>query len=608
MQHKTNKMKHKTPKTYLLALFSLLLFFPLSASAVPAYPGKIKARQADGTIITIQRLGDEHCNMTVTADGYPLVFNDKTQNWEYAKLVNNDLVSSGVRAKEANERPVKDWNILKSVDKSKVMASYREKFLATTKIKQGPRPDRIVRISDVPTTGTHDVLVILVQFSNSRFTTMTNPAEYYDRFFHQAGFSDNDATGSVYDFYHDGSNGKYDPQFKVYGPVTMSHGYSYYSGSGGYTNTWKMIKEAVNIVDSLYDVDFTKFDTDGDGEIDNVYCIYAGYGQADTDLSSVIWPHSAYLKDASVYDRSTHGYVQSDERFAVDGVNVDRYTVSQEINGQTKKTCGIGTLCHEFGHVLGFADHYNPQTNDGFLPPTNQLGQWDIMASGSYNNNQNTPPTFNAFERYSLGWMDLTNLNPNTDTTLSLQPFEDSCMAYRISLPDSVNRPGEYFILENRQQKGWDTYLPGHGLLVWHIDEDQAIWDSNLPNIDEDHQRIDIVEADGQVSYDGKASDAFPGTANVTAFTFPSWHDGNIFSLSNITETGEGIINFNIAGCLGNEPTAIKNIFDSNRAVGDSNIYDLYGRRVSSMNNDGHAVNNIPKGIYIYNNRKIMIR
>ena len=217
-------MKHKTPKTYLLALFSLLLFFPLSASAVPAYPGKIKARQADGTIITIQRLGDEHCNMTVTADGYPLVFNDKTQNWEYAKLVNNDLVSSGVRAKEANERPVKDWNILKSVDKSKVMASYREKFLATTKIKQGPRPDRIVRISDVPTTGTHDVLVILVQFSNSRFTTMTNPAEYYDRFFHQAGFSDNDATGSVYDFYRDGSNGKYDPQFKVYGPVTMSHG------------------------------------------------------------------------------------------------------------------------------------------------------------------------------------------------------------------------------------------------------------------------------------------------------------------------------------------------------------------------------------------------
>ena len=202
---------------------------------------------------------------------------------------------------------------------------------------------------------------------------MTNPAEYYDRFFHQAGFSDNDATGSVYDFYRDGSNGKYDPQFKVYGPVTMSHGYSYYSGPGGYTNTWKMIKEAVNIVDSLYDVDFTKFDTDGDGEIDNVYCIYAGYGQADTDLSSVIWPHSAYLKDASVYDRSTHGYVQSDERFAVDGVNVDRYTVSQEINGQTKKTCGIGTLCHEFGHVLGFADHYNPQTNDGFLPPTNQL-------------------------------------------------------------------------------------------------------------------------------------------------------------------------------------------------------------------------------------------
>lgn len=525
---------------------SLLLLAPAAMRAVPAYPGKMKAKQADGTELTIQLIGDEYAHMAVTADGYPLIFNPVSHNYEYATETSEGLKASGMAATETTHRNNAARLLLAGVDKDAALKHFYEEWTeARTKALNGrlkntegnklnsKAPSHIVRISSVPTLGQHDVCVILVQFSDAKFTdnsVMTDPAAYYDRFFHEKGFSEHGARGSVYDYYRFASQDKYDPQFKVYGPVTVSGKASDYAGGNGSALTYKLIQEAVPLADSLYNIDFKSFDTDSDGVCDNVYCIYAGYGQADTGNSGTIWPHSSNLAQSSGQDRS----------FFQDGVKIDRYTVSQEVNGQTKVPVGIGTFVHEFGHVLGLADHYNNGSTAAY-GYTNNVGNWDLMASGSYNDDQNCPPTYSAFERYSLGWTTPVLLSATTDSLVALSPYEDNGQCYRISVPGKSN---EYFLIENRQQKTWDEFLPGHGVLVWHIDENQSLWDKNQPNADQNHQHVDIVEAGRTASATGLATDPFPGAADVRNFSFTQWNGLSVFGFDWVDEDAGGLTSF----------------------------------------------------------------
>ncbi|MDO4160595.1 MAG: fibronectin type III domain-containing protein [Prevotellaceae bacterium] len=223
-----------------------------------------------------------------------------------------------------------------------------------------------------------------------------------------------------------------------------------------------------------------------------------------------------------------------------DGVRIGRYTCSNEVNGLISSRdvpCGIGTFVHEFGHILGLADHYATDYSEAqYVDP----GTWDTMASGSYNNNSNTPPAFSAFERAELGWLDYTDLDVTVDSFVTVPELQASNMAYRITNPDDSN---EYFILENRQQTGWDAYLPGHGMLVWHVDMDRTAWYGNTVNNDADHQRLDIVEADRTTGSNSYPGDPFPGTSNVTTFEFNTWDDVKLFGFSSVVES-DGEIRF----------------------------------------------------------------
>lgn len=534
-------MRKFTKHVFSVLASGLLLLAPANLSAVPAYPGKMKVRQADGSVLTIQLVGDEYGHLTTTADGYPLVFNLSTRNYEYALEDANGLKASGMAATEEDRRTADARKLLASVDKQKVMKTFATQWTqaraeaadARKATLQAKAPARVVRINDVPTKGKHDVLVILVQFADAKFTdnnVMTDPVDYYDRFFHEEGFSEHGGRGSAYDYYRFASKNQYDPQFKVYGPVTVSGKASDYAGSNGSALTYKMIQEAVPLVNSQFDVDFSTFDTDGDGSADNVYCIYAGYGQADSGNTSTIWPHSGNLDLGTGRDRS----------FLVDGVKIDRYTVSQEVNGQTNVPVGIGTFVHEFGHVLGLADHYNNGATAS-MGYTNNVGNWDVMASGSYNDDQNCPPTFSAFERYSLGWETPVELTATADSLVTLSPYTEEGQCYRVSVP---NEEGEYFLIENRQQKSWDSYLPGHGVLVWHIDEDQSVWDKNQPNADASHQHVDIVEAGRTLSSTGMPTDPFPGARDVRSFNFSDWNSRSTFGFDWVDEAADGHASF----------------------------------------------------------------
>lgn len=184
--------------------------------------------------------------------------------------------------------------------------------------------------------------------------------------------------------------------------------------------------------------------------------------------------------------------------------------------------------------MLGLADHYN--NSSSFGNPPNNVGQWDLMSQGSYNNDQNTPPTFSAFERYSLGWTEPTVLDPKHNEIVEISPYITTGQCYRVDVKDGDK---EYFLIENRQQSGWDTYNPGHGVLVWHIEEDQVVWDSNRPNYDQNHQMVDIVEAANILTSTGSPSDPFPGSWDVIFYTFKDWSNNTVFGFDWVEEDEE---------------------------------------------------------------------
>lgn len=517
-------------------IFSLVFFWlmGLSAHAIPAYPGKVRVRQADGSMLTIQVRGDEFQHAIYTADGQPIMYNSSTGNYEYLKLQNGKPVSSGVVASDADRRGVAEQAFLRTVDRESLLQAMQAKVSPRLNVvqrlyqKSATRLNKITAkdaqhysISDFQTKGKVRTLVILVQFSDRKFKD-TNPHKLYNDKLNGRNYTQNGATGSVYDYYYSASTGQFEPEFVLVGPVTLSKASTYYGQNNSndedrYMN--QFVKEAVNLATDS--VDFSQFDTNNDGVVDNVYFIYAGYGEADSNgrRPSVIWPHSYYY---SQYTSTP---------LVKNGKSIDRYTVSNELDGFSSAIVGNGTFIHEFGHVLGLADHY--VTN--YLAEE-MIGEYDVMSAGPYLNDQNTPPTMSAFERAQLGWLELTQLAPNTDTTNVLQPLTDKNFAYAVSIPGNSK---EGFIIENRQNKGWDTYLPGHGLLVWHIDLDEDAWSTNSVNNNSSHPRVDIVEANGKWTADG--GQTFPGKQRVTQFEFKTWAGNRLFAFYDVKEQQEQV-------------------------------------------------------------------
>ena len=174
-----------------------------------------------------------------------------------------------------------------------------------------------------------------------------------------------------------------------------------------------------------------------------------------------------------------------------------------------KSFSGIGTFCHEFGHCLGLPDIYDVSYSGGY-----GMGTYDIMSSGSYLNNGNTPPNYSAFERYSMGWLMYDDITTDRDITLS--PISESNTAIRLSSPTT---PNEYFILENRQQDGWDAYLPACGLMITHIDYDEEVWNNNTVNNDPNHQHVMMMAADNSWATSTQSGDLYPGLLDNTSFT-----------------------------------------------------------------------------------------
>lgn len=589
-----------------IIIFSLLVVcFVQTTFAIPAYPKPLKVKQADGSWLTIQMRGDEHGHYVLTSDGIPLVFNARQKNYEYADWKDGKVQASGIKAVEASERTAKVKAFVESQDKSAILESFKRARLQqlqqtlssrrNASLKAGSNPQK-EKLNNFPTIGEVHSLVILVQFADTKFSTVGSDAhQFFNNMLNEPGFTySNGANGSARDFYLNSSNGRFQPQFDVIGPVTFPEKYSYYGANQGSSvdnpaRLEQFVREACTLADPL--VDFSQYDHNQDGYIDNIYFFYAGKGEADSGDGNAIWPHSAYYsdmaKDAGLSETS----------LKLDGIEVGNYTCSNEINGTliTPQPAGIGTFVHEFGHVLGLADHYDVNYGMTTFAP----GSFDTMAQASYNNNGNTPAAFSAYERACLGWLDLTVLKNGVDSLNVLPDLNDSNKAYVV--PVGGTNDEEYFIMENRQQKGWDAFIPGHGMLLWHIDYDAKAWEKNELNITGTHQRVDIVEADNKLTDNTRAGDPFPGTSNVTQCNLTSWAGGKVMSLDDIEEK-DGIINLMLGGLnlkLNTPDVKVTEVQDSSIVVGwtDVPVAKRYVLNISSV------VNGKKESLPLYNNK-----
>lgn len=505
-------------KRLLSFLFALPLFAPMGM-AIPADPEAKTAWQPDGTQLTVMLRGDENGHLYLADDGTPLFYNSASHCFEYAAIDGNQLIGSGLLAHNSNLRDARQREYVASIDVASVTNAITIKAKAKANKSDSPRR---MRINNFPTIGHQKSLVILFQFSDTKFTSISDPRQFYDDLLNKQGFThSNGADGSAYDFYHTASYGLFDPEFVVYGPATLSESQTYY-GSDDEGTDFRMaeaVKEACVALDD--EIDFSEYDSDGDGAVDNIYFFYAGGGEADDpNGTDYIWPHSAHMT------------TDWDTELSLDGVQIDRYACSNELrynaNGDKIPT-GIGTFVHEFAHVLGLADHYD--TSYGLL--TFGLSTWDTMASGSYNNNMNTPPTFSAFERAELGWLDYEELTLDADTISVLPYLADCNKAYRVSVEGTDGR--EFFVMENRQKRDWDKYIPGEGMLLWHIDIDTLAWKDNYINVQMSHQRIDIEEADGVQTDATRSGDTFPGASGVSSWQLSSWDGDELIKLDDVS-------------------------------------------------------------------------
>lgn len=568
-------------KNFLIPFFTFLFGFTAPCLAVNAFPGIIPFTQPDGEEIEIRMVGNELNHIVYSTDGFPLLMNENGF-YVFAELdANENVIPSDITVTNLPNRSTETAKRLQMIDKDAVVYNLQKQ---QEEIRRSKRRGQGLIDTGYPTLGQQKALVILVEFSDVEFS-MPDPEDYYTRMLNQEGFSDNGGTGSAREYFIENSCGKFIPSFDVYGPVKLSGDVSYYGDNDRWGYDLKpqlMAIEACSLLDDR--IDFTLYDCNGDGIIDNVFFYYAGYGENDGGGTKTIWPHSTKLS------------LVFDEKFIYDGVELDRYACSNELHSPRRNGLpdGIGTFCHEFGHVLGLPDLYATTFVNVETP-----GNWDLMDNGSYTNSGNTPPCLSSFERYALDWLDPVELTPSEVSLLPLHT-SNTALIYR------CENPNEYFLFENRQCDGFDTFLPGHGMLIWLINYNKRQWEENIVNNYFTQQGVDLIEADNKAGSGSRDGDPFPGTSQVTEFssrTVPTFRGKTQpaipLGLTNIAESEDGVISFTVIDFSAPETGGVTSLPD-NCAQDDSSRFDLHGNVI--RNNDQY------KGIYIQNGEKRISR
>ncbi len=495
----------------------------------------------DGSHITLSVTGSEMLHYFETLDGFT-VLEREDGFYDYATLnEQQNLVGSGQIAR--NENPV----LLKNQSQHLRYSTSQIELLNNAFYQFNPANQKKAN-KPFPAKGKRRVLAILVQYPD---LAATLPKANFDSMMMKPNYN---GTGSFRDYYLKSSFGNLDLQVDVVGWYTSTLGYINYGKSDAnyMNNVGNLVYDAVMSADAA--VDFSKYDNDSDGVVDGIIVLHAGIGaeeQSAPSANNYIWSHRYNLAYSS-------GVAY------VDGVNVDAYGIFPEkrYNSGAPSMVGIGVISHEFGHLLDLPDLYSTQSKG------EGAGNFANMAGGPWLNSERTPCLHEAWSRNMLGWMP-TTLIANSGTYTIPKGVADSNFAFRIN----TTQNNEYFLLENRQKKGFDLYLPGRGLAIWHINSSKArllsVSSGNNVNNDTSAYGVGLLQADGKRDLEigtnrGDAGDLYPGSSNNRSLNNYSKPNSALhlkvggikqasnIVISNITQNADSSITFTI----GNKPSA----------------------------------------------------
>lgn len=581
-------------KLYLM--LSMLFAFGTAANAVPAKKLQKVITLANGTQVSVELRGDEYLSWWEGTDGTAYRTTATDENvFEAFDLEAQKPAAAARRARTEQGRVAR-------------LARVKNSLKGADDKMRGLGGDHITY------KGVKKGLVVLVDFKNKKFAD-GHDLEYYKNVINGKDFSDEEEgyVGSVRDYFLAQSNGQFELDFDVVGPVTMSKNYGYYGGDSPYQKdekVYEMIKEASDAIQDQ--VNLKDYDWDGDGEADQVFFLYAGLGQASSPQSpSTIWPHESELR---YWPCGVLSYPTG---------KINTYACANELQPETQGSsryisAGIGTICHEFSHCLGFADMYDTSGGGGY-----GMSVFDVMDQGSYNGNGFVPCNYTAFERIYAGWVEPIELiDPATVKDMkSVSDYGRPFIMY------NYKNTNEYFLLENRQNTGWDKGLYGsNGLLITHVNYVPSRWANNIVNSSaEKIQCCTVVNADGSrentqyslqgdlYPYESKGvtiNDEFTDDSEPAAKLYNKNTDGSSVLGIPITQIkrSKGSVSFLVCG--GDDKNVIDNTFkgvvDGINGVTvvkktvDNRIYSIDGRYLGT---DASALG---KGIYVVGGKKVV--
>ena len=524
-------------KTWMALL--LLVFSAVQAMADQAHSEWTVVQQPDGTSMTVRLCGDEWHHYYISSDGTMVTPDD-----------------DGVF------RPVVGFSrLLRSPRRTHAVARRMERRHYASMLSNGEE---------------RRGLVVMVQFPDRQFSFADSKSQW-DAILNEEGYSQHGTPGSVHDYFMDQSRGLFNLKFDVAGPVTLSKSVYYYGQNDDFGDDLYLDQLIAEACEQIKDqVDFRDYDWDGDGVVDQLYILYAGYSENyGGNDKRLIWPHEYWLT----------AYPDYPEGLKIDGVVIDTYACSGELYGwqSTQQTVlsGLGTFCHEFSHCLGLPDFYADADN---------LGSWDLMASGEKNAYGWCPAGYSAYERMFCGWLQPEELDEPASVRL-MQPLSDGGGAYLVRNVCPVDSVDEFYLLENRQQRGWDASLSGHGLLVFHVDYSQFAWDNNLVNTSRSHQRYRIIAANGTTSrasqyaaYPYLANDSLTDTSSPAARVFNVNVRQRQFMgkpITAISESADGLVSFDFMGGTASGIADVSRLTDERQQT----VFDLGGRHVPAVEN-----------------------
>ena len=591
--------------------------------AIPAKKSWKVVSQSDGTTIKVSQAGDEHLHYYITEDNVPL-YKAADNRYCYLTIESGKLHNSGVLAHESAARSAKELQVMNTIhDLAPIARQMAAKKRSAA--KRCVRPDRLPSKDDISVfKGSKKALVILAAFSNKSFSKGDDAiVKFYDEVLNQEGYSQNGAAGSVHDYFKDMSRGEFDLTFDIVGPVKVSKSATYYGGPspimGGTDHIGEFITEAIKKADEKCDIDWKKYDWDDDGEVEQVFVLYAGYGQATGGPTGTIWPNAWTLDEALQNSDGNGG-------FSIDGVFINQYACSNELYLDSGTVpMGLGVFCHEFSHCMGLPDMYD--TNYGSTPT---MGDWDLLAGGSYNGPHGIgwcPAGWTSYERAYAGWLELTELKAG-DIIKGMTSLEEADGKAYVIYND--NHKDEYYLLENHKGMGWDKYTPENGLLIIHVDYDKDLFDNNIVNskgeftpaegydryFTNDHPRMAPFSRVRSIQNDTYfytypmdaprgVVDSLTDTSKPAAELYNALADGSKLMgkpVYNIEKDDDGNISFTFM-TKEKETDAIQDIAMAEDTTGDDTVYDITGKKAGRIGDIKNG--SLKAGIYIIGGKRL---